>query len=290
MPAQSRTWCFTINNYTQADQERLLMLVPDKATYLIYGRELGESGTRHLQGYVVFPAKKRMLGVKQLIGNRSHLEAAKGSHEDNYQYCSKDGDYEEWGEKPINKQGSRSDLEAIRLKILRGDSILSIANDHFSDFVRYGRGIERYAYLNMPHRSWLTRVYVFVGDTRTGKTRLAYLKGGSHPDKVWMSDPDNLKWFDGYTGQDYAIFDELTGGACKITTMLRLLDRYPMRVPVKGGYTQWAPKVIFICTNIQPEAWYPNAVPKHMEALQERLFQVIQFSAGTFASLKTMPF
>lgn len=38
--------------------------------------------------------------------------------------------------------------------------------------------------------------------------------------------------------------------------MLRILDRYPHRVEVKGGYVQFLAKRVVITSNIEVKKWY----------------------------------
>ena len=88
-----RKWCFTITNYTEEDEQNLLdELTPDKVVYAIVGREKGESGTPHLQGYVYFKRRLKMSTAKATLGKTARLEPARGTPEQNEQYCSKDGD------------------------------------------------------------------------------------------------------------------------------------------------------------------------------------------------------
>jgi hypothetical protein len=46
-------WCFTLNNYTDEDIFEINSLIEfnSNMNYLCYGKEIGESGTIHLQGY-----------------------------------------------------------------------------------------------------------------------------------------------------------------------------------------------------------------------------------------------
>ena len=75
-----RKWCFTINNYTEEDEQNLLdELTPDKVVYAIVGREKGESGTPHLQGYVYFKRRLKMSTAKATLGKTAHLEPARGT-------------------------------------------------------------------------------------------------------------------------------------------------------------------------------------------------------------------
>lgn len=113
MSTQSKGFCFTINNYTEDDEQEVANLGEDeRVEYLVYGREEGEQGTPHLQGFVYFKSKIRWSTVRFLLP-RAHLEQTKGTTEQNIAYCTKDGNYEEFGDRPVSHQGRRSDLDRI---------------------------------------------------------------------------------------------------------------------------------------------------------------------------------
>lgn len=69
---------------------------------------------------------------------------------------------------------------------------------------------------------------------------------------IYMITGPNCKggslWFDGYMGQEVAVFDDFRPWWCRFDYLLRLLDRYPMQVPVKGGFVNWIPEIIIITT------------------------------------------
>lgn len=97
----SKHWCFTLNNYTAGEEQLLAdVLESDHVSYGIYGRETGESGTPHLQGYVVFAQRKRLAGVKALLGVRYHLERTRGTPKEASDYCKKEDDFNEYGTCP----------------------------------------------------------------------------------------------------------------------------------------------------------------------------------------------
>ena len=50
--SRTRNVCFTLNNYTTADIDKGVEFGTNKCTYLVYGEEIGELGTPHLQGYL----------------------------------------------------------------------------------------------------------------------------------------------------------------------------------------------------------------------------------------------
>lgn len=86
-----RAWCYTLNNYSEEDVHRLDGIVSNgDAKYHCRQPERGESGTPHIQGYLVFANGKRLSGVKRLVGQRAHVEPAKGSADQNREYCSKE--------------------------------------------------------------------------------------------------------------------------------------------------------------------------------------------------------
>lgn len=104
--SRARRWCFTLNNFTPQDEQRLQALQPK---YLVYGRETGQSGTPHLQGFVIFEAPLRLAAAKTQIGDTAHLETARGTSDQASTYCKKDGDYYEHGS--LGAQGKRTDWD-----------------------------------------------------------------------------------------------------------------------------------------------------------------------------------
>jgi hypothetical protein len=63
-----------------------------------------------------------------------------------------------------------------------------------------------------------------------------------------------------------------------LVTLLRLLDRYPVQVPIKGSHTWWLPDRIYITTNILPSLWYKwENRGEHYKALARRFTKVVMF-------------
>jgi hypothetical protein len=122
MPTRSRAWCFTHNNYTEQDEAVLqgtLSTWKDKkgnykTKYCIYGREVGEEGTPHLQGYIQCYNQVTFDTIKKILGDKPHIEVAKGSPSQNFDYCSKDGDYMEFGETPKRAKGCIDQWNAVK--------------------------------------------------------------------------------------------------------------------------------------------------------------------------------
>ncbi|QCW23680.1 MAG: replication-associated protein [Circoviridae sp.] len=120
------------------------------------------------------------------------------------------------------------------------------------------------------------QVYWLYGPTGSGKTRYAVDHCG---DKYWISHDE--KWFDGYDGQENVILDDVRASSYKFNWLLRLLDRYPLQVPVKGGFVCWTPKFIYITAPEIPEKVFCNHETgepwDRIDQLLRRITQIIEF-------------
>lgn len=197
-------WCFTVNNPLAYDEGVVSAWHPDLAKYVVFGREVGEEGTPHLQGYVQFKSKKRLTALKKLH-KEAHWEVAKGNPQQNLDYCSKDGDFVELGESI--SQGNRSDLEAFKDAVKDGVvSFRQLREDHSSVFARHPRFVREYVFDYLPDpplashclNDWqedLNRILVLEPDDRSiifvvdkagnkGKTWFAKYYTSMHPDNT----------------------------------------------------------------------------------------------------------
>lgn len=82
-----KNWMMTINNWTPADEQAF---VDNTGLYkcAIYGREVGASGTPHLQCFISFLVKKRATAVLK-IWPRASAKPTDGTPWSNFLYCSK---------------------------------------------------------------------------------------------------------------------------------------------------------------------------------------------------------
>jgi hypothetical protein len=81
-------WCFTFNNFCESDLVPMFQTFRGVCKKVIIGDEIGESGTRHLQGYIEFISKRRPKSIG--LSDKIHWEKAKGTAEQNREYCSKE--------------------------------------------------------------------------------------------------------------------------------------------------------------------------------------------------------
>lgn len=102
MSHAAKNWCFTINNYSEDELELmddLSQRIPSEISYLIIGKETGENGTPHIQGFIQLVKKQRLGQVRNLLGGRAHCEimAQNSTPWAASTYCKKEEDFQEWG-------------------------------------------------------------------------------------------------------------------------------------------------------------------------------------------------
>lgn len=263
----AKNWCFTLNNYNDESIQRLKSgFEESRALYMVFGKERGERGTPHLQGYLQLGSRQRLSYLRRVFG-QAHYEVSRGTPEEAANYCKKDGDYEESGT-CTGGSGRRSDLAEVAALIKEGASIRRIADEHPAAMLRYGNGICRLKlYSKPPRRTSPPSIKVYWGATGLGKTRRVYSE--STVEELWQHPGD--RWFDGYDGQKAVLFDDFDGGWFKLGYLLKLLDRYTFQVPIKGGFAWWQPDTIYITSNVDPKLWFSSANDAQQQALQRRL-------------------
>jgi len=107
---------------------------------------------------------------------------------------------------------------------------------------------------------------VFWGTTGTGKSRRAWDEAGM---ESYCKDPRTKFWC-GYSSEKHVVIDEFRGGI-DISHLLRWLDRYPVRVEIKGSSRPLCATTIWITSNLDPRCWYPDVDEETLNALLRRL-------------------
>lgn len=241
-----RRFCFTWNNYSISDCAVVQKFIETYCKYGIVGEELGtENGTPHLQGFCNLHKPMRFGAIKKSLHNTIHIEKANGSDEDNQRYCQKAGMYFEKGT-PCS-QGKRNDLESLVVGIKKGANTTSkVAAEFPSMFIKYHRGIEKFLQLQFPiaPRKEKTWVYYYWGPTGAGKSRRALKEAEEINASSIYYKPRGL-WWDGYHQEENVIIDDYYGWI-KYDELLKITDRYPYKVQVKGGFEEFTSKRIWI--------------------------------------------
>lgn len=280
--ATNNWWNFTINNYSEEEYESVRALFHDKKLridYIVVGKERGDSNTPHLQGFVAFGVRKKFDTLKKLLGDRAHVEPVRVTPDKAAAYCKKDGDFFEKGKLPeeTKKQGSRSDIHAIKDRLDAGASTWDLAQESYEGFSTISRAHKFFlgyeTSIDVP-RNFQSQVYVFYGSSGTFKSTAAHRFRELYT-VVRPRHAGEGVWFDGYEPNRHlaVLFDDFYGWM-PYNNLLELLDRYGARVQVKGGTLQWKPQSICITSNTSPERWYKQSEFVHFTALQRRLAHV----------------
>ena len=238
---RSRGWCLTLNNYTEEESQFVKTYGPTE--YIIVGDEIGKEGTRHLQIYFRLKNAKSFSKIKKEFP-RAHIEAAKGSDEQNRVYCSKQTILREDGE--ISQQGRRNDLSILTEEIQKAPKMRELIQ-HCTNLQSI-RTAEKLLEYYEPKRNWKPKVSWYYGKTGTGKSHDAWDELPEAYDAM-----ENGKWWCGYDGHTQVIIDDYRIEWCSWKTLLKLLDRYPMKIEVKGGHRQFLAKEIIITAPYSPE-------------------------------------
>ncbi|WBG01480.1 replication-associated protein [army ant associated cyclovirus 5 170_4] len=251
-----RKFVFTLNNYTDEECIKTKSFIRQYCKYGIFGKELApNTGTPHLQGFCNLHKPMRFSTIKKHLTDRIHIEKANGSDEQNKTYCSKAGDIFEEG--TPQRQGQRTDLQLLVAAVQNGETQPKMLAELFpTAYIKYFRGIENWLKITkpIPVRAHKTDVAYYWGPPGTGKSRRALEEAtAAFGDSIYYK-PRGL-WWDGYKQQDGVIIDDFYGWI-KYDEMLKICDRYPYKVQIKGGFEEFTSKKIWITSNVDTDLLY----------------------------------
>lgn len=261
--SRSRSFTFTHNNYQNTELEDTI-----QAKYIIYGKEVGASGTPHLQGFVSFDTLKSLKQVIALLPG-CHVEVAIAP-DAAIEYCKKDGDFTERGsfltKKEKGKKGGEKEKErwANALQAAKEGRIDDIDPEIY---LKYKRTIHEIEAENRPEPETIDGemehewIYGPAGCGKSSKAREenpgAYIK-------------DLTKWWDNYEDQEVAIIDDVDKYDVKFARMLKLwCDRYPFQAEMKGKQKLIRPRKIVITSQYSPEEIWEDE--RTQEAINRRV-------------------
>lgn len=251
--AQGRHWLFTLNNYTDDEVMALNGLYPERISYIVFGyEEAPDTATPHLQGYLSFhKGKKPKLSAMKKINSRAHWTIARGTPQQNRDYCTKDGKFEEQGELPMTQQQQQKEKW-----------------ERAWDLAKQGRFEEMDPSIRFNHIKTAEHIYKKYGDApeveslpatcgiwiygppNTGKS---YSVRDAYPHREIYSKRKN-KWWDGYRDQSVVLLDDLDYNHAYLSSEIKLwADVYPFPAEYKGGsHGDIRPKLIIVTSNYLP--------------------------------------
>lgn len=259
MTRVSKTWMYTLNNYSEND---ILSLKELECNKHVCGAEIAPTtGTPHLQGRITFK-KEWTFNMWKTFNSRISVRVAK------YVEC----DYEKKEGKIIididnrKKKGCRTDLDDIYHQLDDGATVTEIAREFPSQFIRYHKGIEKLAeliqddieeaiydlqdccdFIGLPPLDFEQNCsHMVVGDPKVGKTQYAL----AHFKKpLFVTHMDDLRNFH-YKVHDGIVFDDMDFKHLHRGAQIHLLDQEQSRsIHIRYG-TARIPKYtkkIFTC-------------------------------------------
>lgn len=274
---RSRSWCYTINNYTDQDEFRLSEGVAGAhLTYNVFGKEVGESGTPHLQGFCMFNTQRRFLGVKAIIGANAHVEIAKtiGAA---INYCKKDGQFVEYGILPKCRteagQREQGRWDVIRQLVLDHD-YLRLETEFFQEWSKYRRAWENYKtpiYREVMQDVGIDNWWI-SGPTGTGKS--SQIAGYCKANNIsYFKKPIN-KWFFNYNHETVVHVDEPYPGWAGKRQLIEWADRAPITVDVKNGHAYINIPQVYVTSNYSIAEVFADCPHVDLEAMRRRFKEI----------------
>jgi len=263
---KTRAYIFTLNNYTDEEEKSIQEL---SATYLVYGREKGESGTPHLQGFIKFPNARSFDAVLKLLP-RAHIEVCKRVA-DSIRYCKKDGDVFEKGVEPQKNGGDKKEEIARKNKRLREAPLEELVRTgelslNQVPVIKKARNIldQENPYYNA---EGVRGIWIY-GPPGSGKTTQARAYGD-----VYLKAQN--KWFDGYSGQKNIVLDDFDKlGTCLGHYIKIWADSWACTGEIKGGMVNLQHDKFIITSNYMPgDIWTED---DNMLLAIERRFTLIK--------------
>lgn len=234
--------------------------------------------------------KQRFSAIKKQVP-RAHFQPMEGTVEQAAHYASKPHDHcdckhckeakEEdrldgpWRLGEHRDSGTRSDLVALKKDLDSGISMQLISEYHFSNFIRYGRGLKEYRLLHSVPRAWKTEVAFLFGPRNTGKTWWVHQLSKN------LYIKPHAAWWTGFDDHTDVLLDEFTSTKYgKITELNQWLDKYKCTAPVHGGVVNLNPRRIWITCNSHPLTLFPEVSlkkPEIVRAFWSRVEWIVEF-------------
>ena len=255
--AKTKLWnaCFTWNNYSDEDYEELKLWAMEHCSYYVIGKEIGEQGTPHLQGYFEFFKRKYFTFLRGVFKN-NHFKPRWASAISAAGYCQKDKNYIEGG--TLKVPGRRNDLHVIKDLIETGkETTMNGLIEHISNYqgIRMAETMLKY---KEPPRDLdeMPKCTVIWGDTGTGKSMTARQVCKSS-EKEYYKFCNCGKWWESYDGQLLVWIDDFRGDEMiPFHKLLYIIDMYEVTIECKGGSRQLMADEFIITADRHPKDWY----------------------------------
>lgn len=241
---KSRAFCLTLNNYGVLEERLLEDHMKEKCVYGIIGHEVGENGTPHLQCYLYYTnqTERGMDRWASILGsNRYHIEIARGTPTENKRYCSKEGNFTEYGILPVSQNDRWKDAVDI---LKEGGLVRDLIVSHPQIGVTCYKNLKeiRNEFVKERSSNETTALFWFYGPPGSGKSRYAK---GIDPD--YYKKPAGPWWDETYNQQSVVLMDDYRPTKeFPLEELLNLADYGKHTVAIKGGFRKFNSKMIII--------------------------------------------
>lgn len=282
-------WFLTINNYTEEDihfieSETFISL----CKYMIYGKEQAPStSTNHLHLYFRLKSRLYKNSIKRMFP-RANVEIAKGDELQCFNYCSKNGDFKEFGQRlnKVDEWISKVDKLKTLLEDLMNKSKEEFEALHPYEAFHYKQKLEEWKFQHQkklgPWGGELSRKNIWIyGEPGCGKSRWAHQQ--SPEEEIYIKNIN--KWWDGYNDgnaklviiEDFPVDDK----SWLINILKIWADRYPFNGEIKGGTVRVTPGkwILIVTSNHTIEEVFKNCHDEDVQAIKRR-FHEVQMVAG----------
>ena len=280
----------TLNNYSEEDVEKMKLFFHTSCSYGVFGKEVGESGTPHLQIYFELNSRMSIRHIRKHFNKINNIQPGYAPDpKARAGYCKKGNDpkkpddnddpnyynkyfevpgpgYEgyEYGKENISLgRGQRTDLKKVSDSIRDGEmSIRQLRVENPMVIHQYGRVLQdvendaKRLKFRCGKQTTCTWIHGLPG---RGKSHAAFIDecasiGGYHPDKVYDWDLEQ-EFQCLYDGQEIVIINEYKGPhQIKYGFLLKLLDKWPCKIKRKNpiAVTEFTSRHVVITSVFHP--------------------------------------
>lgn len=228
---------------------------------MVFGKEIcPHTGKKHLQGYFHLPNTKTASAVHKLISlDGIWIKPANGPPSSNFDYCSADGDFAEWGTRPadpVTQCKINNDAYRHFIQLSKDSDFKKIEELYPSLYVKYNNMMYRTAakYAKKPDALSGCCGEWWYGPKSTGKTTAA------HKLNPFVKSKD--KWWDGWDNSDprTVYIDECDKSDARwLGPFLKIwADATPFRAAVKGTMIFIRPPRIIVSSNYTFDELWPD--------------------------------
>jgi len=248
-----RNFCFTMNNYPDT---QLVDTIPCR--YIGYSKEVGESGTPHLQGFICFHNATSLGSVISKMPG-CHVMTMNGSIRQNEEYCSKESVLIERGDKPASNddKGRANALRWHRTRQLAEEGRFSEIDDEL--YIKNLTNLERiFTKKQRPVDDLEDTCGIWIwGPTNVGKSHAVRTAHSIVEGELFIKQ-DESKWWDGYESQPVVLIEELMPDPRYTQSLQKKLlqwaDKFSFPAEQKGkGATLIRPKLVIVTSNYSPD-------------------------------------